>query len=470
MRSVHERASNDNGRAELISELAARMVTAASRCLPAVDFESLEAILLEATNEAVRQLLERDLKRIADSFGDEIEVRGERYRRHQPGTVKYFSLSGALEVTRFTYRLATKRNGPTCVPLELTAAIAFGATPALAFSLAQGHAKAPIRSVEQDLRAAHRGPPSRSTMDRIARHLGGLANHYVDEIEPMLRAREELPDGAFAINLGLDRTSIPMEEPANGEPSKSGFVVRYRMGYVGTVCITDASCEPLVTRRYAAPAHEDPDRLIERMMDDLEHALLQKPTLNIGIVQDNAPEMWNRMREAMEQRLPKGRWRETVDRYHLMTRLSAMLEVLYPTPRDEPKRRKLYARWSTDIDRDTAAVQRIVDWAEREARAKSHRAWLEWSRLIYVYTLCRSHFRYASLKKLGLYSGSGVTEGACKSLIAARAKRSGQRWRMVGISSVLALRTLLDSDRLEQFWPHFTLQFHAVCKEPSMAA
>ena len=64
----------------------------------------------------------------------------------------------------------------------------------------------------------------------------------------------------------------------------------------------------------------------------------------------------------------------------------------------------------------------------------------------------KDHFRYASLAEDGLHSGSGVTEGACKFLIAARAKRSGQRWTKKGITAVLALRSLLASERLPQFW------------------
>jgi hypothetical protein len=42
----------------------------------------------------------------------------------------------------------------------------------------------------------------------------------------------------------------------------------------------------------------------------------------------------------------------------------------------------------------------------------------------------------------GTPMGSGVTEGACKSLISARTKRCGQRWQKRGIESVFALRWL----------------------------
>jgi hypothetical protein len=51
-----------------------------------------------------------------------------------------------------------------------------------------------------------------------------------------------------------------------------------------------------------------------------------------------------------------------------------------------------------------------------------------------------------------------VTEGACKFLITTRAKRSGQRWTKRGISAVLALRSLLASERLAAFWKLFRIR------------
>ena len=79
------------------------------------------------------------------------------------------------------------------------------------------------------------------------------------------------------------------------------------------------------------------------------------------------------------------------------------------------------------------------------------------------YIAVPSHFRYASLNALGLHKGSRVTEGACKSLVTKCTKRSGQRFRPRGISAVLAVRTLLDSDRLERFWDLFSQRYVAQC-------
>jgi hypothetical protein len=434
----------------------------------AMSFGDVEAMLLRATNEAVRRCLQRRLQLLADALGDEIIVGTHTYRRHQPGRVKYFGLCGAMEVDRWTYRRVDERNGRTIVALDKLAGIAQSATPALAFAVAQGVAKAPVRSVEEDLRAAYRCPPSRSKMDRMGRSLGEQVNQAVEEIEPLLRACERLPAGAKAINLGLDRTTIPMEEPADVQEPRAEpkIAVRYRMGYVGTFCITDQNCESLVTRRYAAPAHEGPDRILARMKADLEHALEQDPQLTIGVVQDGAPEMWNLMRGMLDSipRLARPRqmgkprhWRETIDRYHLMDKLSRALELLLP--RDEKRRDQIYATWDAELDHRANAIRGIEQWIEEETRKASIRVQKEMHRIFGNYFCRPDHFRYATLRLLGLQQGSGVTEGACKSLITMRAKRSGQRWRPVGISSVLAIRSLLDSDRLPAFWSHFSRRF-----------
>jgi hypothetical protein len=469
MTIVRHRPENDNS-PSLFERLVAKIVAAMQANVDDEEksFGDLEAILLRATNEAVRRSLQGRLQRLADALGDKIIVGGHTYRRHQPGRVKYFSLCGAMDVDRWTYRRVDERNGRTIVALDKATGIVQGATPALAFAVAQGVAKAPIRSVEQDLRAAYRSPPSRSKMDRIGRYLGEQVNQAVEEIEPHLRACEQLPAGAKAINLGLDRTTIPMEEPADIEApdARRKVVVRYRMGYVGTFCITDENCEPLVTRRYAAPAHEGPNRLLARMKADLERALDQDPKLTIGVVQDGAPEMWNLMRGILDSipRIARPRqmgkprhWRETIDRYHLMDKLSHILELLLP--KDEKRRADIYAAWNADLDRRTGAIRRIENWINDKSYKAPQRITNEIDRIVGNYFCCPEHFHYASLARLGLQQGSGVTEGACKSLITMRAKRSGQRWRPVGISAVLAVRSLLDSERLPAFWSRFAHRF-----------
>ena len=98
----------------------------------------------------------------------EVAVDGVVYQRHEPGTVRYFTLCGPLDIARWTYRAIGVRNGPTIVPLELDAGLVERTTPALGSRIALGYAKDHMRSCEEDMTADHRCPPSRSTLERVA--------------------------------------------------------------------------------------------------------------------------------------------------------------------------------------------------------------------------------------------------------------------------------------------------------------
>lgn len=77
----------------------------------------------------------------------------------------------------------------------------------------------------------------------------------------------------------------------------------------------------------------------------------------------------------------------------------------------------------------------------------------------------RKRMRYATVKAKGLPCGSGATEGACTSVVTARAKGSGQRWHEDGVTAALTFRAIYRSERLPTMWPHiaaeYTAQVHA---------
>jgi hypothetical protein len=448
------------------------------------DFQARERAALELGNELVREDLRCQLQAMADAQPSSVTIDGVVYRRHHEGRVDYHSLCGPLSVQRWSYRVASVHNGRVCVPLEKQAGLMHRGTPEFCYCLAQGYAKAPVRSVEQDMRAAHRWPPSRSTMERMATEIGTAARRVTLRIEQRLRNDEVLPENAVAINLGLDRTTIPMAEdrPAINEPSQQhrrrkgstvgggkqrsspSRVLRYRMGYVGTVAITNKDGETLEVRRYSAAAHAGPTSVIARMMADFRRARAQNPELVIGVVQDGAPQMWNLMRDALRAELKiRGwgiEWHETIDRYHLMEHLAAGLQLL---EKSQERRERRLEQWCEQLDQNDFAIEKISDWFQKTASKRGNKVWMQMQKLVGGYIWVSRFFRYATAKRLGLHEGSGVTEGACKSIIAARTKRSGQRWRPRGISAVLALRSLLQSDRLHRFWPIFAKSYTATC-------
>lgn len=163
----------------------------ARRALPDGDFGEREADVLAIFEEAGRVLLEEDLQAIADGLDERVLVDGIEHKRHEPGTVKYYCLSGALRVRRHTYRRADVRNGPTVVPLDVIAGLAERATPALAYNVAHGYAQHDVRLHGESLEAAHRTPPRRATLERMAKRLATAVNceHRADEGRAAHRCR-----------------------------------------------------------------------------------------------------------------------------------------------------------------------------------------------------------------------------------------------------------------------------------------
>ncbi len=437
-------------------------------------FAENEVAVLAVTGEAVRTVLEDGLQQLADGFGDVVLVEGIAFKRHEPGTVIVHSLCGPLRPRRFTFRQVGVHNGPTVDPMALAAGLVEGATPALAYSVAHGYAQHDMRAHVEALEAAERIAPPRATLERMAKRIAERADEIAPQVEPMLRRTEAVPEGACAVCLGLDRTAALMDEnrPADAPPKparkrRKPRVRRapppkdtnWRMAYVGTVSLVDAAGEQLLTRRYAAPACDDPNELMARMCADVEAAVRRAPHLDVGIVQDGAPEMWNVCRAGLERLVERGvisGWLEAIDRYHLLERLAAALVIVEPEP---DARRARLEDWRARLDVDYSAIDKIEHFLlQRYDQIDPPKQPQLWEHLRYLQNN-KDRMRYAALRCVGLPVGSGVTESAAKTVVGRRAKNAGQRWSEPGLRGVLTLRALHQSQRLPRFWTRFSRRY-----------
>jgi len=455
-----------------IDDLKARV----SQALPDGSFAEREALVLALLDEVGRAVLEDELADISASFEDRLLIDGIEYKKHEDGTVQYYCLGGVLEVERATYRPVGVRNGPTAVPLELVAGLVEGATPALAYNVAHGYGAHDMRTHGKSLELAHRVPPRRATLERMAKRIASAVVTAVPRIEPLVRRSERLPDGAHAIVMGLDRTSAPMaeERPADAPPKPAPkrrkprvrrppkpIDVNFRMAYVGTVSIVDDNGDALLVRRYAMPACDDPATLVDRMIADVRQARLLDPDVNVGVVQDGAPELWSLTRTALEKLRDEGiveRWEEGIDRFHLVERLAAALEITEGNPVD---RKVMLDEWIDLMDTMDSAIDSIDRYLTRRYcdLPKAKQAQL-WEHLVYL-TNNKDRMRYVTLAVDGLPIGSGVTESAAKTVVGQRAKKSGQRWSENGLRGALTLRALDQGDRLPAFWSRFSRRYVA---------
>lgn len=477
LRIVSQAIPSDNGEVygRALAEARRALERAVAAQLPAgASFGDREGALLAAANDACRLALETSLQATAEAQPDHVRIDGVRYERHHDGTVVYHSLCGPLQVCRATYRETGERNGPTVVPLDLATGLIEGATPAMAYRVALGYAQGPGRHAEEQMHADHRRPPSRSTLERMGKAIGTHTHRTAPRLEAATRCEETLPEGAHAVVVGLDRTTVPMEEPraagaaptTRRQPRTTPYVrtppapvdVKYRMGYVGTVSVVDRAGEALVTRRYAIASTENPADVTARMMADVRRAREQAPRLPVGVVQDAAPELWTLVRTALTTETQLQRWHEGIDRYHLNERLAEILRLVEP---DDRRRRAQLRRWNEALDTDDGAIDRIARWVARELSESVGEALAtleaHWTYLVNN----NARMRYATLRRAGLPCGSGATEGACKSVVTMRTKGSGQRWHDEGVTAVLSLRAVYLSERLPTLWPHFAAEYSA---------
>jgi Uncharacterised protein family (UPF0236) len=69
----------------------------------------------------------------------------------------------------------------------------------------------------------------------------------------------------------------------------------------------------------------------------------------------------------------------------------------------------------------------------------------------------QAQMRYGEYQKAGLPIGSGAVESTCKQMVTARCKQAGMRWSEVGADAILALRSFVLNERLDELCPKPTV-------------
>jgi len=427
------------------------------RCSDGANFAAIEEEALSLANELTRRALQSELEAIVGALGTgDLLIDGVLHRHHHGGRKDYSCMVGTLDVERPTYRPVGVRNGKTVVPLEFSAGLIEGMTPAFAARVARGNGECTDRELHAQLTASRRVPPSRAKLERLCKRMGTALKDNVHTIESVARSADTLPAGTARVVIGLDRTTVPMEEarPADAPPKPPRVApyvrkppepieVHYRMAYIGTVVFYNDQGTALRSFRYAASMEDGPNEVLHSMMLDVRRAMQQAPTLHVLVIQDAAKEMWTLVIAALEKEPSVQTWDVLVDHYHAMEHLQKAAAII-----DEPTD-ALMARWKTRLRESDDAIDEIEQRVLFEITQGYRPPLREELEKEAVYLANNKHrLRFAALRDAGCPIGSGPTEAACKSVVAQRAKRSGQRWLNHGLAAALASRTQLLNDRL----------------------
>jgi hypothetical protein len=177
----------------------------------AVDYAQLERDVGDRA-AAVERAVHQRLLTALDVDAPAVVIDGRVHTRVHRVEGRYYTLAGDVVVMRSLYRAT--RNGKVVDPISLrTGAVEGGWLPETATAMAQLLQQGPSREAEETAHRLGRLPYSRCSFERVGHAVGALYSARKTAIDDALIVALEIPASARADSFGLDRVSLPMEEP-----------------------------------------------------------------------------------------------------------------------------------------------------------------------------------------------------------------------------------------------------------------
>lgn len=413
------------------------------------DFETRIA---DSVRELGRRVVERVYNRLegeAATLPAKIRVDGEEYRRLNERTPHRHvaTLLGTVTLWRHGYRPSHRASAEATVfPLEESLGLVGGATPALAEAagryLAEGGATQ--RTALDRLKSQHGvswgAERLRSVTAALAQSMASVRHELqVERVVELLR-QADVRRGSTKPVLSVGRDGITLRE------SRCRF---YEVAAVGTVTVYDRAGTRLGTV-YLAAVPEPNQPAMNRQLTTLIEGVLTAwdgPLPRLAYVTDagiTETAYYRRVLRPMRHPLTKKKlaWVRVVDFYHASQRLWTMASALFGT---DTRAAAAWARRMGKLLKKPNGPFRVLHSAgQLHARRTLSKTREKEFGTAYQYIRERTRFmRYAEYARVKIPLGSGVTEAACKTVVAQRLKLSGMRWTKAGAEVILDLRVML---------------------------
>lgn len=471
----------------------------------AVDYGGFEEQVSARTAEveaAVHQVALTSLD-INEPF---VRVWGKDYRRLQRAERTYSTMAGPVTVMRTLYREVGQRNGPSLDVVGQRAGVVDRrwlprTARAMAHLLAQGTSREAHTTSAELLRL----PYSRSSFERVGHAVGDQFTSRRGTVEPRLIREMHLPPTVCSVSVAIDRVAVPMEEPPSAEDQRQRRVkpiqipkamrqeldaVRprrklnsrleakmrhlqralgertppkvarnFRMAYCATLSLHDAQGKAIQTLRYGrmppaphsleAVTHRQVHTLMERLRDDLQALLERRPGLQVVLLADGAPELWNLYARHLHAKALGVEPTQLVDAWHVLEYVGSAARLLEARGRQRPG---LFNRWRAMLLEEDNGAEKLLQALQKCGlhTARNEQGQRPVGDAIRYIRARLPRMNYAAARKAGLPIGSGVVEATCKSLVSQRMRRAGSRWKPKTGNEVLQLRALQLSDRWDQ--------------------
>jgi hypothetical protein len=380
---------------------------------------------------------------------------GDDYRRlNRPTRNQHVAtLFGTITLERHMYRSCDKDSGLPCLsPAEMVLGLMQGVTPAFAEAATRYFAEAGATqaSVLARLHEQHGVAMGAERLrDLAAQRAAAVAEAQTDRCADRvleLLKQADASSGRHKPVLSVGRDGVTLCE------------YRYRffeVASVGTIAVFDRRDQRLGTVYLGCVPEPNQPTLSARLTAVIAEVLRrwQGPLPRLCYVTDAGDNETNYYREVLRpMRHPRTderlAWVRVLDFYHVMERVWTMSKALFG--KDERAGAAWARRLGKLLKKPNGAFRVLhaaAAMASRRGMSKARQA--DYAKA-YEYMRKRTKWmRYHDYKRVGIPLGSGVTEAACKTLVAQRLKLSGMRWKKPGAQVILDLRAELLSGTWE---------------------
>jgi hypothetical protein len=401
---------------------------------------------MEAVELGLREALFKDGRRLLETLYNQPDLRvpdnvsrpGEKC--HPARAKDLHTLFGTLQVGRNYFYDPGANTGR--FPLDQALGLVHSFSPALVRLGARAAAKEGYESASEDLLA------------QAGVSLGGRQIHrLVNLIAPAVAA--QLAQGANTspvpipiLYAEVDGTGVPMVAAelvgrAGKQADGSAKTREVKLGAIFTQTKTDA--EGLPARDHASTTYvgsfESAPDLGARLRAEARRRGVGQAA-KVVFIGDGAAWIWELARVNFPAAIL------ILDLYHALERLHELCAGLYG--QDSPWAQRMAQTWTAMLKNNQ--ISEVLAAARRRLHDLNLPPDDPLEKQLAYFEHHQDKMCYKTYPDQGLFYGSGVIEGGCKSVIGQRLKESGMFWTETGAASVLNLRLALKSNRWDECW------------------
>ena len=367
-----------------------------------------------------------------DESGRAVVHDEQKHYRKYLAMGRYLTLLGEISLSRGIYQ--SNRAKRSICPLELKLRfindyVSFAAAEYICYSVAS----MTLGEFVKHCKKWTLMKPSEGTVRRVLDYVGRFleASDFLNTI----RSEETVPEEAVTLAMSIDSTCVHIRREG------------WRHATAATVSTYDAQGNRLDTV-YIGRMPETGKSRAKRMLEkEVEARTAKQQFRHIVCIADGARDLWRYFRKKYPNTI------HVVDFFHVCEHLSKLSELFFG---DRAEGQAWYKKYRTILKEDPKGASKVLRAARyRRSLTKKNP---EIDAEIKYLQHNRTRMNYFELRQKNLPIGSGVVEAACKNLIGARMKKSGMRWTIDGGQTVLTLRSLILSNRWEEFWSYFLRQ------------